>query len=110
MTNVPQVPQIPAREVPPGAYLLDVREPEEWAAGHAPGAVHIPLGELGARYTELDTGRPLFVVCRSGHRSGYAAQALAGAGWDASNVSDGMIGWQAAGLPMTAESGQPYVA
>jgi rhodanese-related sulfurtransferase len=104
------VPQVPSKEVPAGAYLLDVREHEEWDAGHAPGAVHIPLGELGARYTELDAGRSLYVICRSGNRSGHAAQALAGAGWDASNVSDGMMGWQAAGLPMTSESGQPYVA
>jgi rhodanese-related sulfurtransferase len=110
MTQSDPVPQIPAKEVPPGAYLLDVREPEEWDAGHAPGAVHIPLGELGVRYTELDTGRPLYVICRSGNRSAYAAHALAGAGWEASNVADGMVGWQAAGLPMTCQSGQPYVA
>ena len=110
MTNTPQVPQVPAVQVPAGAYLLDVRECEEWDAGHAPGAVHIPLGELGARYTELEQGRPVYVICRSGHRSAYAAHGLAGAGWDASNVSDGMMGWQAAGLPMTSESGQPYVA
>jgi rhodanese-related sulfurtransferase len=107
MTNVAQVPAI---EVPAGAYLLDVREHEEWDAGHVPGAVHIPLGELGARYTELDRDLPLYVICRSGYRSDHAAQALAGAGWDASNVADGMMGWQAAGLPMTSESGQPYVA
>jgi rhodanese-related sulfurtransferase len=104
------VAQVPAAQVPVGAYLLDVREHEEWKAGHAPGAVHIPLGELGARYTELDTGRPLYVICRSGNRSGYAAHALADAGWQASNVSDGMMGWQAAGLPMTSDAGQPYVA
>ena len=59
MANTGPVPQIPATEVPAGAYLLDVREHEEWDAGHAPGAVHIPLGELGARYTELDRDRPL---------------------------------------------------
>ena len=110
MTNTGPVPQIPAVEVPAGAYLLDVREDEEWDAGHVSGAVHIPLGELGARYTELDRDRPLYVICRSGHRSGHAALALAGAGWDAANVSDGMIGWQAAGLPMASASGQPYVA
>lgn len=104
------VPQIPAAQVPADAYLLDVREPGEWEAGHVPGAVHIPLGDLGARYTELAQDRPLYVICRSGARSDRAAQALAGAGWDASNVSDGMIGWHAAGLPMTSESGQPYVA
>lgn len=110
MTNGGVVPQVPAAEVPAGAYLLDVREYEEWDAGHVPGAVHIPLGELGARHTELDRDRPLYVICRSGHRSAHAAHALAGAGWDASNVADGMTGWQAAGLPMTSESGQPYVA
>ena len=110
MTDGGTVPQVPAAEVPPGAFLLDVREYEEWDAGHVPGAVHIPLGELGARYTELDRTRPLYVICRSGHRSAHAAHALAGAGWDASNVADGMMGWQAAGLPMTCDSGRPYVA
>ena len=110
MTHGGPVAQVPAAEVPGGAYLLDVREPEEWEAGHVPGAVHIPLGELGARYTELEAGRPLYVICRSGSRSAHAAHALAGAGWDASNVADGMVGWQAAGLPMTSASGQPYVA
>jgi len=110
MTQADPVTQVPAQSVPSDAYLLDVREQGEWDAGHAPGAVHIPLGELGARYTELDGGRPLYVICRSGMRSDRAAHALAGAGWDARNVSDGMIGWHRAGLPMTSASGQPYVA
>ena len=104
------VAQVPAVEVPADALLLDVREYDEWDAGHVPGAVHIPLGELSARYTELGRDRPLFVICRSGNRSAHAAHALAGAGWDARNVSDGMRGWQAAGRPMTSESGTPYVA
>ena len=109
MADTSPVPQIPAAAVPAGAYLLDVREYEEWDAGHVPGAVHIPLGELGARYTELARDRPLYVICRSGIRSDHAAHALAGAGWDASNVADGMTGWHAAGLPMTSASGEPYV-
>jgi rhodanese-related sulfurtransferase len=104
------VPQVPAAEVPADAFLLDVREDDEWVAGHAPGALHIPLGELGARYTEIDRAAALYVICRSGRRSEQAAQALAGAGWQAHNVADGMIGWNAAGRPMTSESGQPYVA
>jgi rhodanese-related sulfurtransferase len=104
------VPQVPAAQVPSDAFLLDVREYDEWDAGHVPGAQHIPLGELGARYTEIGQDRPLYVICRSGNRSAYAAHALAGAGWQASNVSDGMIGWHAAGRPMTSASGTPYVA
>ena len=102
--------QVPAAEVPADGLVLDVREYGEWDAGHIPGAVHIPLGELGARYTELERGQPLFVICRSGNRSAYAARALADAGWDARNVSDGMKGWHAAGRPMTSEWGSPYVA
>lgn len=103
--------QVPAAQVPPEARLVDVREPEEWAAGHAPGATHIPLGELGARYTEIPQDGPVYLICRSGARSNRAAQALAGAGWDALNVRDGMQGWAAAGRPMTNDSGiPPYVA
>jgi rhodanese-related sulfurtransferase len=75
-----------------------------------PGALHIPLGELATRYRELERGRPLYVICRAGSRSGQAAAALAGAGWDARNVADGMVGWEAAGRPMTSASGVPYVA
>jgi len=107
--NVPA--QVPAAEVPADARLVDVREPDEWAAGHAPGATHIPLGELGARYTEIAQDGPVYLICRSGARSNRAAHALAGAGWDAQNVSDGMQGWAAAGRPMTNDSGTPpYVA
>ena len=106
----PMTPQIPAVQVPPDAFLLDVREPGEWAAGHIPGALHIPLGELNARYREIARDCELYVICRSGTRSRYAAQALADAGWDARNVADGMIGWHAAGRPMTADSGAPFVA
>ena len=102
--------QVPAAEVPDGAYLLDVREPREWAAGHIPGALHIPLGDLNVRHPEIARDREVYVICRSGTRSAHAARALAGAGWDARNVSDGMAGWQAAGRPMTADSGAPYVA
>lgn len=110
MTEGGMVAQVPAAELPADAFVLDVREHDEWDAGHVPGAVHIPLGELGARYTEIGRDRPLFVICRSGNRSAHAAQALAGAGWDARNVADGMMGWQAAGQPMACESGHPYVA
>lgn len=104
------VAQVPAAQVPEDGYVLDVREHEEWEAGHIPGALHIPLGELGARYREVASDQPLYVICRSGSRSDYAAQALAQAGWDARNVADGMMGWHAAGRPMTSDTGTPYVA
>jgi rhodanese-related sulfurtransferase len=110
MSQDSTVLQVPATEVPADAFVLDVREADEWEAGHVPGALHIPLGELGARYLEIDRGSEVYVICRSGRRSDHAARALAGAGWRALNVSDGMIGWQAAGRPMTSESGQPFVA
>jgi rhodanese-related sulfurtransferase len=111
MTDEPRPQQVPAAEVPADALLVDVREPDEWTAGHAPGAVHIPLGQLGTRYTEIPQDGRAYVICRGGSRSNQAAQALAGAGWDVVNVSDGMNGWAAAGRPMTNESGTtPYVA
>ena len=63
-----------------GAILLDVRESHEWQAGHAQGARHIPLGQLGQRMRELPGGRPVIAVCRSGARSARAASLLAGQG------------------------------
>ena len=111
MEQAAAVPQVPAAQVPDGAMLLDVREADEWDAGHVPGAQHIPLGELAARFREIGHTGPLYVICRSGHRSAHAATALAGVGLDTHNVCDGMIGWHRAGRPMASESsGAPYVA
>ena len=104
-------PEILSTELPDGAFLLDVREDDEWAAGHAPDAVHVRLGDLGARTGELPRDCEVYVICRSGARSAYAAQALAGAGWTAINVADGMTGWAVAGRPMVSETGaEPFVA
>lgn len=106
-----QIQEVPAAVVPEGAWLLDVREHEEWAAGHAPGAWHIPLGELSVRSAEIPQDQAVYVICRSGQRSGRAAQALANAGWDAINVAGGMQDWAAGGRPMATDSGAPpYVA
>lgn len=104
-------PSVMSADLPDGAFLLDVREDDEWAAGHAPQAVHIPVGALSARAGELPQDRELYVICRSGARSAYAAQALAGAGWKTVDVADGMTGWAVAGRPMVSETGaDPYVA
>ncbi len=103
--------EVPAADVPDQAWLLDVREDDEWAAGHVPGATHIPLGQLGERTGELPQSDEIYVICRSGMRSGRAAQALTGAGWRAINVAGGMQDWAVAGRPMITDSGAtPYVA
>ena len=92
-----------------GATLLDVREPEEWRAGHAPGSHNVPLSRL-AHWSLAEPEASVVVVCRSGHRSRVAVQALRQAGVDAVNLHGGMSAWHAAGLPMSSASGsQPRV-
>ena len=72
----PDVPQVNADDgaklVEEGAFLLDVREPDEWEAGHIKGALHIPLGDLPARFGELPGEGEVLVICRSGGRSARA--------------------------------------
>lgn len=79
-----------------GAFtLLDVRQPEEYASEHLPGATLIPLPELSNRLAELDPGRPTIVYCAIGGRSRIAAQMLAGKGWEnVFNLSGGIKAWQ----------------
>lgn len=109
-TDVP-VPAVMSTKLPTGAFLLDVREDDEWAAGHAPEAVHIPVHALRDRSVEIPRDREVFVICRTGSRSAYVAEALAGSGWTTVNVADGMTGWAVAGRPMISETGtDPYVA
>lgn len=90
-----------------GAVLLDVRTPDEWDAGHAPAALHLPLDQLGDRHTELPTDRRVVVICRSGGRSARATEALVGAGYDAVNLAGGMQAWIALGLPCVTDAGAP---
>lgn len=101
------VREVPAAGVPEQAYLLDVREDEEWQAGHAPDAQHIALGRLGELCDQVPRDRDVYVICRSGVRSAHAAQALNAAGWRTLNVADGMHGWESAGRAMISESGAP---
>nr|ARK19471.1 hypothetical protein [Streptomyces zelensis] len=91
----------------PEAVLLDIREEPEWTAGHAPGAVHIPLTKLvaGATLPAEAEGRLLVVICRSGHRSQQAAKLLAERGAQAVDVEGGMNAWAAAGYPVVDERG-----
>jgi len=88
-------------------HLVDVREDDEWQAGHIDGAQHIPLGELGDRLGELPTGRHIVAVCRSGGRSGAAVRGLRKVGYDAENLDGGVTAWSKAGLPLVDPSGKP---
>lgn len=90
-----------------GALLLDVREPAEWRAGHAPGARHIPLGQLAGRLSEVPADRPVVTVCRSGARSRRAAKLLAAAGHEVHDLTGGMRAWTNAGLAVRAKGGRP---
>lgn len=85
------------------AVLVDVREPHEWEAGHAPQARHIPLAELDP--AQLPTGTQVITTCRSGGRGKRAAQTLTQAGLTARNLNGGMRGWHQAGLPLEGEPG-----
>ena len=88
-----------ARAVEAGeVLLLDVREDEEWAAGHAAAAVHVPMSVLRQDTVPRD-GRVL-VLCRVGGRSAAVGQALEQLGYDVGNVTGGMLAWSAAGLPV----------
>ncbi len=97
------VASLPA-ELPEGLAVLDVREPDEWAAGHIAGAIHVPLVQIPQRAPELPAGRQVLVVCRVGSRSAQATAFLQQRGIDAVNLADGMVGWMRAGRPMVAES------
>lgn len=84
-----------------GALLLDVREPEEYAAIHAPNAKLIPLGDLTARMSEIDEYRdkPVVVMCRTGRRSAKAVEELKDAGFSqVSNMKGGITAWEKDGM------------
>ncbi len=91
-----------------GAQLVDVRADHEWAAGRVAGARHLPLAELAERTGELDRERPVVLYCRGGTRSTMATDALVEAGFEAAKLSEGIVGWDEAGLPLEPEGG--YVA
>ncbi|MDP3890661.1 rhodanese-like domain-containing protein [Nocardioides sp.] len=80
-----------------GATLVDVREPVEYAEGHVPGALSVPMGQLPTRVRELDTSAPVYLICASGNRSGVMCEVLRGVGIRAVNVSGGTAAWARSG-------------
>lgn len=90
-----------------GAAVIDVREPDEWAAGHAPTARLIPLSQVESRLDELRAESTPLIVCRSGGRSNAVTQMLNARGINAVNLAGGMQAWGQAGLPVVTEGGEP---
>ena len=80
--------------------LIDVREPNEYAAGHIPGSKLIPLGQLESRLAEIPKDKQVIAVCRTGRRSGEATQLLAEKGYDVQNMTGGITAWKAAGYEL----------
>jgi rhodanese-related sulfurtransferase len=106
--SVPEVDPEEARALAEsGALLLDVREPDEWNAGHAPGAMFIPLGQLPANVDDLPRDRRIVAICRVGGRSARATEFLIAAGIDAVNLAGGMRAWAASDLVVENDDGDP---
>ncbi len=92
----------------PEVQVIDVRAEHEHAAGHIAGTRLIALQDLAAEAATIDKDRPVILYCRSGGRSAMATEALEQAGFDAHNMSGGMLEWHASGLPIEPADG--YVA
>ena len=102
-----QVPSVQPDEVSEGTAILDVREDEEWAAGHIAGSTHVPMSQIVQRVAEIPASDPLLVVCRVGARSEQVAAWLRGQGRDARNLAGGLYSWEAAGRPLVTDAGTP---
>ncbi len=104
VSGIPQADTLEAtRLINQDALVLDVREDNEYAAGHIPHARHIPLGQLGSRLKELEKfkDKPILVTCRSGQRSLRACHLLKKQGFEkASNQAGGILAWEQANLPV----------
>ncbi|MFF2327528.1 MULTISPECIES: rhodanese-like domain-containing protein [unclassified Streptomyces] len=109
--NFASLPSVDAAAVPSDGFVLDVREDNEWAAGHVEGALHIPMSDFVSRFGELaeaaEEGRRLHVMCRVGGRSAQVTQYLVQQGIDAVNIDGGMLAWDGAGRPMVTDNGSP---
>ena len=111
----PQVPAVDVPGIPADALLLDCRNDEEWAAGHIDGALHLEMNTIPQRLHDdpalLDPGLPIVVVCRVGNRAVHVTHWLNQNGYDAATLAGGMVAWDAAGRPMTSETGgEPFIA
>lgn len=98
-------PQQAAELVRDGAQLVDVREDGEYRAGRIEGALHIELDLLASEAAAIDRQRPVVFYCRSGSRSALATQAFRAAGYEAHNLTGGLLAWRDRGLPLVPPDG-----
>ena len=91
--------EVDVTEVPQGAQFIDVREADEYAAGHAAGTVNIPMSEISTRVGELDAESDIYVICQLGGRSAKVTEFLTEQDFPAINVAGGTEAWITAGLP-----------
>jgi rhodanese-related sulfurtransferase len=92
--------------LPEHLVVLDVREDDEWEAGHIEGSVHIPLMQLANRFAEVPTTGQTLVVCRVGSRSAHATAYLLRQGVDAVNLAGGLAAWAAARRSLVSDDGR----
>jgi rhodanese-related sulfurtransferase len=103
----PLVPEQADAALREGAVqLVDVRGADEHDAGHIAGDRHIPFDRLKDEVGSLDRDRPVLLYCRSGERSGTAAEALRASGWDANSIEGGLLDWVDRGLPIEPADGR----
>lgn len=101
------IPSVRVAELSGDEYLLDVREADEWQAGHAEAAVFVPMSALMGRLGEVPKATDVVVVCKSGARSAQVTAYLNQNGWTARNLDGGMHAWYDSGRPMVSDSGAP---
>ena len=101
------IPSVRVAELTGSEFLLDVREADEWQAGHAESASFVPMSARVGRLAEVPKDTDVVVVCKSGGRSAQVTAYLNQNGWTARNLDGGMHAWQDAGRPMVSENGAP---
>src|SRR4051794_24630996 len=101
------VPAVDVADIPDDAYVVDVREQDEWDMAHVEGSRHVPMSQFIERIDEIPRDRTLTVLCAVGGRSAQVTAWLNAQGYDAVNVTGGIQSWMYAGRPVVDGAGNP---